>query len=255
MRDSSRRVCSSSLTSSQYLMRITPESTLPFPTRGTAFRKFLPSSSVQKPILDEDHARVDDRFLDEGHGFQEVLSLLLGAEAQHPLHAGAVIPAAVKDHHFARRRQVRQIALDVHLALLAFGRRGQRDYAEHARAHALGDRLDAAALAGAVAALEDDADLEPLVLHPFLQLDELDMELLERLVVVLALQRLLGLRFAKARAAVTLLLRIHGFTPLQPTLSVCAAPRGNDIGLWSYYFREQSHICGEIDAMGARRAL
>ena len=35
--------------------------------------------------------------------------------------------------------------------------------AKYARAHALGDRLDRAALAGAVAALEDDADLEALL--------------------------------------------------------------------------------------------
>ena len=74
---------------------------------------------------------------------------------------------------------MRQVALHVHLALLALGRRRQRDDAKHARAHALGDRLDRAALAGAVAALEHDADLESLVLHPLLQLDQLDVQLLE----------------------------------------------------------------------------
>ena len=99
------------------------------------------------------------------------------AEAHHALDARAVVPAAVQDHDLAGRRQVRQIALDVHLALLALGRRGQRDDAEHARAHALGDRLDGPALAGAVAALEHDADLEPLVLDPLLQLDQLDVQL------------------------------------------------------------------------------
>jgi hypothetical protein len=38
-------------------------------------------------------------------------------------------------------------------------------------------------LAGAVAPLEDDADPEPLVLDPFLQLDQLDVELGEMLLV------------------------------------------------------------------------
>ena len=78
------------------------------------------------------------------------------------------------------------VALHVHLRLLALGRRGQRDDAEDARAHPLGDRLDRPALAGAVAPFEDDADLEPLVLDPFLQLHELDVQLLELAVVLLA---------------------------------------------------------------------
>ena len=154
MRASSRRVCSSGLTSSQYLRRMTPDSTIALSTSGTTL--------------------------------QELLDLLLGAEAHHALDAGAVVPAAVEDHDLAGGGQVRQVALHVHLALLALGRRGQRDDAEHARAHALGDRLDGAALAGAVAAFEDDADLEPFVLDPLLQLDELDVQLLELLVVVLA---------------------------------------------------------------------
>jgi len=72
---------------------------------------------------------------------------------------------------------VLHVALHVHLRLLALGRRRQRDDTEDARADALGDRLDGAALAGAVAPLEDDEDLEPLGDHPFLQLDQLDVEL------------------------------------------------------------------------------
>ena len=111
-----------------------PESTIAFSTSGTPCRKRL--------------------------------RLLLGAEAHHALDAGAVVPAAVEDHDLAGRRQVRDVALDVHLRLLALGRRRQRDDAEHARADALGDRLDRAALAGAVAAFEHDADLQSLVLAP-----------------------------------------------------------------------------------------
>src|SRR5262249_28776486 len=154
------------------------------------------------------------------------LDVFFRAKAHHALDAGTVVPAAVEDHHFARGGQVWQGALDVHLALLPLAWRGQRDHAEHARTQPLGDRLDAAPLAGAVAALEHHADLEPLVLHPLLELDQLDVELLERLVVVLAFQILLGLRFVKARAAVALLLRIHGLTPLSTNVvSLCCADR------------------------------
>ena len=78
---------------------------------------------------------------------------------------------------------MRHVALHVHLALLAVGRRRQRHHPEHARADALGDRLDGAALAGAVAPLEDDADLEALVHDPLLQLDQLDVQLGELLAV------------------------------------------------------------------------
>ena len=77
------------------------------------------------------------------------------------------------------------VALDIHLGLLALGRRRQRHHPEDARADPLGDRLDGAALARAVASLEDDADLESLVPDPLLQLDQLDMQLRQFLFVVL----------------------------------------------------------------------
>ena len=72
MRLSSRRVCSSGLTSSQYLSRMIPESTIACSTRG-------------------------DRL-------EEPVGLLVGAEAHDPLDAGAVVPAAVEDHDLAGRR-------------------------------------------------------------------------------------------------------------------------------------------------------
>ena len=73
MRDSRRLVCSSGSTSSQYFSRMTPESTMAFSTSGT-------------PL-------------------QELLRLLLGAEAHHALDAGAVVPAAIEDHDLALGRQ------------------------------------------------------------------------------------------------------------------------------------------------------
>ena len=77
-------------------------------------------------------------------------------------------------------------------ALLAVGRRRQRDDAEHARADALGDGLDRAALAGGVAAFEDDDDPQLLGFHPFLEMAQLDLELSQFLLVGLAFHSFRG---------------------------------------------------------------
>jgi hypothetical protein len=93
MRASSRLACSSGLTSSQYFRRIDPV--------------------------------VDDRFLDPGNHLQKLLGLALGAEPHHPLNAGPIVPAAVKDDDLARRWQMRNVALGVHLRFFALGGRRQ----------------------------------------------------------------------------------------------------------------------------------
>ena len=111
-----------------------------------------------------------------GVSCEEMARVLLGAEAHDPLDAGAVVPAAVEDHDLAGGRQVREVALEVELRLLALGRRRQGDHPEDPRADPLGDALDHAALAGRVAALEDDHDPRPGRLHPGLQMRELDLE-------------------------------------------------------------------------------
>jgi hypothetical protein len=46
---------------------------------------------------------------------------------------------------------------------------------EDARAHPLGHCLDRAALAGAVASLKENTDLQTLVHHPLLEFDKFDM--------------------------------------------------------------------------------
>ena len=105
------------------------------------------------------------------------------AEAHDPLDAGAVVPGAVEDHDLAGRRQVRHVALEIHLRLLPLGRRRQGDDAEDPRADALDDALDHAALAGRVAALEDDDDPRARLLHPGLQVRDLDLQPGELLLV------------------------------------------------------------------------
>ena len=159
---SSRRVCSSSLTSSQYLTRMIPE--------------------------------FDDRFLHRRRDLEKALHLVHRAEFHDALDASAVVPAAVKDHDFARGRQMPHIALNVHLRLLALGRRRQRDDAIDAWADPLGDRLDDPALAGAVAAFEHDHDLQSLGDDPELQLDQLSVQTCEFALVVLAAKPVLGFR-------------------------------------------------------------
>ena len=122
MRARNRCSCSLLLTSSQYLSRMMPPSTMYFSICGHCSR----NRSI----------------------------LLLGAEAHHVLDAGAVVPTAIEDHDFAGGREVLHVPLHVHLAFFAVRRRRQRDDAKHARAHALGDGANRPAFSGAVAAFE-----------------------------------------------------------------------------------------------------
>ena len=144
IRLSSRRVCSSGLTSSQYLSRMIPESTIAFSTAGTCSRNRSVCSGVQKPITRSTPARL-----------YQLRSKITTS------------PAAGK---------CADVPLDVHLRLLALGRRGQGDDPEHARAHPLGDPLDRAALAGRVPALEHDADLGARGLDPLLHRHQLAVQ-------------------------------------------------------------------------------
>ena len=129
-----RRSCSSSLTESQYLMRMIPE------------RSSSRSNCRARP--------------------HELLVLLRRAEAHDALDAGAVVPAAVEQDHLPGGRQVGDVALEVPLRALALGRRAEGDDADDARVRPLDDPLDRAALAGRVAALEQHDDLQARVDDP-----------------------------------------------------------------------------------------
>src|SRR5580704_3004920 len=147
-----------------------------------------------QPILQQNDPGIDDELLEYGHHLQEAFGLLLGAEPHHALDPGSVVPAAVEDHDLPCRRQMWNVSLGVHLRLFALGRRGKRDHPENARANPLGHGFDRAALAGAVAPLEEDADLEALVHDPLLELDELDMQARKFALVFLQLQLAVGFR-------------------------------------------------------------
>ncbi|MNP26332.1 hypothetical protein D3C76_1191870 [compost metagenome] len=91
---------------------------------------------------------------------------------------------------------MRNIALEIELALLPLGGGGQRDDPEYPGTDPLGDRLDGAPLAGTVTPLEDDADLEPLVHYPLLQLHQLHVQATQLLLVCLVAKGLgLGDRY------------------------------------------------------------
>ena len=141
-----------------------------------------------EPVFDQPDAVVGDVLLEFGTNLEEPLVLLLGAEAHDVLNAGAVVPAAVEDHDFSGRREMREVALHVHLRLFPVGRGGQRDQSEGARADPLGQRPDRPALAGGVAALEHDDDALTGALDPVLQDAEFGLQLAQGLLVVLPLQ-------------------------------------------------------------------
>src|SRR5882762_5964960 len=83
---------------------------------------------------------------------------------------------------------MRGVALEVPLRPLALVGGGQGSDAADPRIKALGDALDDAALAGGVAAFEDDDHLELVVLNPVLQLDEFALQAEQLLEVNLAVQ-------------------------------------------------------------------
>jgi hypothetical protein len=68
-----------------------------------------------EPDLDQFNAAVHDVILGLRAQFEKAAVLFLGAEAHDVFHTKAVIPTAIKDHHFPGGGEVRHITLDVHL--------------------------------------------------------------------------------------------------------------------------------------------
>src|SRR6185295_12893303 len=104
-----------------------------------------------EPELDQDDAAADDVLFDLRAELEKTPIVVLAAETHDVLDASAIVPTAVEDDDLTGGGEVRQIALQVDLTLLAIGRRGQRHGAKHPRAHPLGDRFDHAPFAGGVA--------------------------------------------------------------------------------------------------------
>src|SRR4030095_16325069 len=122
-----------------------------------------------QPVLEQQDAVFDARLFHQRRDRQKTLHFVLRGEAHDALDSSPVVPAAIEDHDLARGRHVLQVTLHDHLALLALGRRGQRDDAKDAWTDTFGDRLDGPAFTRTVAAFEHDADLEAFVHDPVLE--------------------------------------------------------------------------------------
>ena len=209
IRLSRRRVCSSGLTSSQYLSRMIPESTIACSTCGDLLEEPLASAPrVQKPMTGSTPARL-----------YQLRSKITTS------------PAAGK---------CRDVPLHVHLRLLALGRRRQGDDPEHTGAHPLGDPLDRAALAGGVAPLEDDADLRARRLDPLLHRDELAVQPPHLPLVLLAPQFAGIARGAFRRIVLALPFLAHGMPSVTARLG--ASARCASTGVGSAAWRRRSHL-------------
>jgi hypothetical protein len=148
-------------------------------------RRSCSSSETGEPVLDQDQAGTHQGALEVRRRAHELLVLSLAAEAHYPLDPSAVVPAAVKEDHLAGRRQLRHVALEVPLGFLALGGGAEGDGAHDARVRLLGDPLDHPALAGGVAALEEDRDSQAGVDDPFLQPYQLLLQASQLLLVLL----------------------------------------------------------------------
>jgi hypothetical protein len=131
----------------------------------------------REPQLGEREAALVQHLLEQRGLAQEDLVLALGAEAHHPLDAGAVVPGPVEQHDLPGGRELGDVAVEVPLAALGLRGLGQRDDPGGARVEVLHEPLDRAALARGVAALEQDHVLGAGVLRPVLELQQLDLQL------------------------------------------------------------------------------
>src|ERR1700722_4292371 len=140
-----------------------------------------------EPDLNDVDATIHDILFDCWAQFEKLPALLLGAKAHHIFHSRSVVPTPIKDHDFARRREMSYVTLKVHLRLFAVGRRGQGSNAEYARADTLSNGLNRSTFAGSIASFEHDYHAQALVFHPFLQSTKLSLELAQFCLVLFAL--------------------------------------------------------------------
>src|SRR5262249_28267859 len=96
------------------------------------------------------------------------------------------VPTAVEYYDFARGGKTRKVALHVELCFFAVGRGRQSDHAKDTGTDAFHDRFDRAALPSSIPTLKYHDDPVARVLHPRLQLAELDLKLPQLLFVFFA---------------------------------------------------------------------
>src|SRR5262245_1996917 len=141
-----------------------------------------------EPDFDQSNAGVDNVLFDLGAELQKPLVLRFVDKTHYMFDADAVVVTAVENDDFTGSRKMRDVTLNIHLALLALGRRRQGDNPKNARADPLGDGLDRAAFARRVTALEDNDDPRPFGLDPILQPAELDLQLVQLFLIGFTLE-------------------------------------------------------------------
>src|SRR5258708_31625516 len=112
-------------------------------------------ADVEK-VFEELDPRSLEQPLEGRHRLEKFLVFVLSAEPHDALDPGAVVPAAVEDHHFLGGREIVHVALEIPRAAVALGRLAQGDHPGLARAEMCRDRLYGPILARGVATLADD---------------------------------------------------------------------------------------------------
>ena len=130
----------------------------------------------REPVLAQQDAVLDEQPLEDRALVQEAVVLLRRAEPHHLLDARRGCTRSGRTARSPRPPAGARRSAGSTTGCAPLGRRGQGDDAGEARVEVLRDPLDRAALAGRVAALEDDHQPRALGAHPLLDLDELGLK-------------------------------------------------------------------------------
>ena len=129
-------------------------------------------SADGEPIFHESDAAVDDHPLKRGTLAEEFEIFRGSAEFHDSLDAGAVVPGAVKEDHFALGWEVFDISLKIPLAHFAFGGFLQSDYMSGPRIQVLHKALNCSSFSGGIASFEKNEDSLACAFNPLLNLEE-----------------------------------------------------------------------------------
>jgi len=130
----------------------------------------------REPVFEQQDAGAHEHAFQFRRLAHELEVVVRRTEAHDALDAGPVVPGAVEHHDLAARRQMLDVALEIPLRGFALGRLLERDDAGATRIEMLHEPLDGAALAGGVAAFENQDDLLAGLLDPFLDLEQFDLQ-------------------------------------------------------------------------------
>src|SRR6516164_1421544 len=131
-------------------------------------------------VLHNLNSSTDQHVLEWQRLFQKAFIFTVRAETHHTFDARPVVPTAIEQDQFLRRRQIRDIALKVPGRAILIGRLAERHDPRLAWAEMLDDAFDRAVLSARVPALEYDQHSVSVLNDVALNLDELDLKVPER---------------------------------------------------------------------------